>query len=66
MRRLKPWCRSSTTGQPSLSARASPRVFIDNYAAIPPESIRRLLALHRAGILRILTLGEDYELQRGA
>ncbi|HEJ0087627.1 TPA: FAD-NAD(P)-binding protein [Klebsiella pneumoniae] len=40
------------------------RVFIDNYAAIPPESIRRLLALHRAGILRILTLGEDYELQR--
>ncbi|MBZ4317550.1 hypothetical protein LAM21_24350, partial [Mycobacterium tuberculosis] len=40
------------------------RVFIDNYAAIPPESIRRLLALHRAGFLRILTLGEDYELQR--
>ncbi|HCU0658053.1 TPA: FAD-NAD(P)-binding protein, partial [Klebsiella quasipneumoniae] len=40
------------------------RVFTDNYAAIPPESIRRLLALHRAGILRIVALGEDYELQR--
>jgi uncharacterized NAD(P)/FAD-binding protein YdhS len=39
-------------------------VFIDNYAAIPPESIRRLLALHQAGILRIVALGEDYELQR--
>lgn len=46
------------------SAEGLARVFIDNYAAIPPESIRRLLALHRAGILRILTLGEDYELQR--
>ena len=40
------------------------RVFIDNYAAIPPESIRRLLALHQAGILRIVALGEDYDLQR--
>ncbi len=39
-------------------------MFIDNYAAIPPESIRRLLALHRAGILRIVALGEDYDLQR--
>ncbi|MGL5455931.1 MAG: FAD-NAD(P)-binding protein [Enterobacterales bacterium] len=36
------------------------RVFIDNYAAIPSESIRRMLALHAAGILRILTLGQDY------
>jgi uncharacterized NAD(P)/FAD-binding protein YdhS len=33
------------------------RVFIDNYAAIPPQSIRRLLALREAGILSILTLG---------
>ncbi|AKE58801.1 FAD-NAD(P)-binding protein [Citrobacter farmeri] len=36
------------------------RVFIDNYAAIPSESIRRMLALHAAGILRILTLGQNY------
>ena len=36
------------------------RVFIDNYAAIPSESVRRMLALHAAGILRILTLGQDY------
>lgn len=34
------------------------RVFIDNYAAIPSESVRRMLALHAAGILRILTLGQ--------
>lgn len=37
------------------------RVFIDNYAAIPSESIRRMLALHKAGILRVLALGQDYE-----
>lgn len=38
------------------------RVFIDNYAAIPSQSIRRLLALREAGIISILTLGQDYEL----
>ncbi len=38
------------------------RVFIDNYAAVPPQSIRRLLALHRAGCLTVLALGEDYDL----
>jgi len=37
------------------------KVFMDNYAAIPAESIRRLLALHRAGVLRLLELGADYE-----
>ncbi|WP_393947536.1 FAD-NAD(P)-binding protein [Kluyvera intermedia] len=37
------------------------RVFIDNYAAIPSESIRRLLALHDAGLIEILALGADYE-----
>ena len=37
------------------------RVFIDNYAAIPPQSIRRLLALHAAGILTILALGNAYQ-----
>lgn len=54
---------------PSLDARDSKRfktglarVFIDNYAAIPSESVRRLLALHDAGIVSILTLGQDYEM----
>ncbi|SNY59061.1 FAD-NAD(P)-binding protein [Enterobacter sp. CC120223-11] len=42
------------------------RVFIDNYTAIPSESIRRLLALREAGILTIQTLGQDYSLQRMA
>ena len=39
------------------------RVFIDNYAAVPPQSIRRLLALHRAGVLEVLALGDDYALE---
>ncbi|WP_347253150.1 FAD-NAD(P)-binding protein [Leminorella grimontii] len=38
------------------------RVFIDNYAAIPSQSVRRLLALREAGIIHILTLGPDYEM----
>ncbi|MCC5887990.1 MAG: FAD/NAD(P)-binding protein [Gammaproteobacteria bacterium] len=38
------------------------RVFVDNYAAVPSESIRRLLALRDAGMLSILALGEDYSL----
>ena len=37
------------------------RVFIDNYAAIPSESIRRVLALHDAGLIEIVALGADYE-----
>lgn len=41
------------------------RVFIDNYAAVPSESIRRLLALHDAGILQVAALGDDYELTIG-
>lgn len=40
------------------------RVFIDNYAAVPPQSIRRLLALHGAGVLDIFPLGDDYKLER--
>ena len=39
-------------------------VFVDNYAAVPPESIRRLLALHDAGVLRVLALGQSYDLRR--
>ena len=38
------------------------RIFIDNYAAIPSESIRRLLALRDAGVIRVLALGHDYEM----
>lgn len=40
------------------------RVFIDNYAAIPSQSIRRLLALREAGILNIRALGQDYQLEQ--
>lgn len=39
------------------------QVFIDNYAAVPPLSIERLLALRDAGRLRILRLGDDYNMQ---
>lgn len=40
-------------------------VFVDNYAAVPSESIRRLLALRDAQVLEILALGEDYEMDHG-
>lgn len=39
------------------------QVFIDNYAAVPPLSIERLLALRDAGKLRVLRLGNEYALQ---
>src|SRR5690606_8552910 len=39
------------------------KVFVDNYAAIPSESIRRLLALREAGAIALLELGDDYELK---
>lgn len=39
------------------------RVFIDSYAAIPAESIRRLLALREAGIASILALGPGYKME---
>lgn len=41
-------------------------VFVDNYAAVPSESIRRLLALRDARILDLLRLGEDYDKDHGA
>ena len=37
-------------------------VFVDNYAAVPSVSIRRLLALRDAGVLSVMGLGEDYKL----
>ncbi|SEH30081.1 FAD/NAD(P)-binding protein [Rhizobium sp. NFR12] len=46
-------------------------VFIDDYATVPHESIRRLLALHRTGKLEIVALGNNSEIdnksvERGA
>lgn len=38
------------------------KVFVDNYAAVPPESIRRLLALRDAGLLQVAGIGSDYEM----
>jgi uncharacterized NAD(P)/FAD-binding protein YdhS len=35
-------------------------VFVDDYATVPHESIKRMLALHRAGRLDVLRVGEDY------
>ena len=37
-------------------------VFVDDYATVPHKSIRRLLALHRAGKLDVLALGDDYKI----
>jgi uncharacterized NAD(P)/FAD-binding protein YdhS len=37
-------------------------VFVDDYATVPHESIERMLALHRAGKLEILAVGEDYRI----
>ncbi|MDP3551095.1 MAG: FAD/NAD(P)-binding protein [Novosphingobium sp.] len=39
------------------------RVFTDNYAAVPHLSIERVLALHEAGVLDVIALGNDYEIQ---
>lgn len=38
------------------------RVFTDNYAAVPHLSIERILALHEAGILDVISLGNDYDI----
>lgn len=35
-------------------------VFVDDYATVPHESVERLLALHEAGVLNVLAVGEDY------
>lgn len=46
-------------------------VFVDDYATVPHESIRRLLALHQAGKLKIVALGDEGDIdndhvERGA
>lgn len=38
-------------------------IFVDDYATVPLTSIRRLLALARAGKLEILKVGEDYAIK---
>ena len=37
-------------------------VFVDDYATVPHESIERMLALHAAGRLALLELGDDYKI----
>jgi len=37
-------------------------VFVDDYGAVPHESIERMLALHRAGKLEVLAIGDDYRI----
>jgi len=39
------------------------RVFADNYAAVPPLSVERLLALHDVGVLKVVKLDGDYDLE---
>lgn len=39
------------------------RVFIDNYAVIFLEFIRRLFVLREAGIIYIFVFGEDYKME---
>lgn len=41
------------------------KIFVDNYAAVPPESIARLIALDQAGVLRVVPLGSNYLLNGG-
>jgi uncharacterized NAD(P)/FAD-binding protein YdhS len=37
-------------------------VFVDDYATVPHESIKRMLALRRAGKLDIIAIGDDYRI----
>jgi uncharacterized NAD(P)/FAD-binding protein YdhS len=37
-------------------------IFVDDYATVPHKSINRLLALHRAGKLDVLALGDKYQI----
>lgn len=38
-------------------------VFVDDYASVPHESIKRLLAAHQSGILTVQKLPEDYTIE---
>jgi uncharacterized NAD(P)/FAD-binding protein YdhS len=37
-------------------------VFVDDYATVPHKSINRLLALHRAGKLDVVAIGDNYRI----
>jgi uncharacterized NAD(P)/FAD-binding protein YdhS len=37
-------------------------VFVDDYATVPHESIKRLLALHHAGKLDVIAVGDNYKI----
>ncbi|MBB5684898.1 FAD/NAD(P)-binding protein [Sphingobium boeckii] len=37
-------------------------VFVDDYATVPHESIKRMLALHRAGKLSVIAIGDKYRI----
>ena len=37
-------------------------VFVDDYATVPHKSIRRMLALHRAGKLDVIGIGDKYHI----
>ncbi len=37
-------------------------VFVDDYATVPHVSIRRMLALHRAGKLSVMAIGDEYRI----
>jgi uncharacterized NAD(P)/FAD-binding protein YdhS len=37
-------------------------VFVDDYATVPHESIKRMLALHRAGKLDVIAIGDNYRI----
>lgn len=37
-------------------------VFVDDYATVPHESIMRMMALHDAGKLDVIAVGEDYRI----
>lgn len=37
-------------------------IFVDDYATVPHKSIKRLLALHRAGKLAVIAIGEKYRI----
>lgn len=41
-------------------SRALGPVFVDDYATVPHESIKRMLALHAAGKLDVIAVGTDY------
>ena len=38
-------------------------LFVDDYATVPHKSIRRMLALHRAGKLDLEAIGDDYRIE---